>query len=87
MIFEIKQGDELLTNHSGLALIGVLLQGTKIEERLNAVDMPKHPYPDITHGTIAKSMIGLLSLGKPVEPVNSVIRRSKATCIWSASLP
>jgi len=72
MIFEIKQGDESLTSHSGLALIGVLLHRTQLEQRLNKVVLPDHPHPEISHGTIAKSMIGLLCLGKPdfeaIEP-------------------
>jgi hypothetical protein len=72
MKFEIKQGDESLTSHSGLALIGVLLHKTQLDNRLNAVFLPDHPHPEISHGTIAKSMIGLLCLGKPdfeaIEP-------------------
>jgi hypothetical protein len=65
MIFDIKQSEESLTSHSGLALIGALLNKTNLDERLNAVFLPDHPRPDISHGTIAKSMIGLLCLGKP----------------------
>lgn len=72
MIFEIKQGDESLTSHSGLALIGALLHKTQLDKRLNAVVLPDHPHPEISHGTITKSMIGLLCLGKPdfeaIEP-------------------
>ena len=75
VIFEIKQGDDFLTSHSGLALIGALLQRTKLEARLNAIFLPDHPCPEISHGAIAKSMIGLLCLGKPdftaIEPFRS----------------
>jgi len=65
MLFDIPQGDESLTSHSGLALIGLLLQQTKIKDRLNAVSLPDHPYPAIRHGDIAQAMIGLLCLGQP----------------------
>ncbi len=33
-IFTIKQGEETLTSQPGLALIGVLLARTKLQERL-----------------------------------------------------
>ena len=65
MLFDIKQGDESLTSHRGLALIGLLLQKTKIKERLNAVPLPEHPYPAIRHGDITQAMIGFLCLGQP----------------------
>ena len=65
MLFDITQGNESLTSHSGLALIGLLLQKTNIKERLNAVSLPDHPYPAIAHGDIAQAMIGLLCLGQP----------------------
>lgn len=70
--FDIAQGNELLTSHSGLALIGALLSKTQLMQRLNAIVFPDHPKPEISHGVIATSMIGLLSLGKPdfeaIEP-------------------
>jgi len=65
MIFEIKQGDESLTSHSGLALIGALLHKTQLKKRINAVHLSNHPHPEISHGEVALSMIGLLCLGKP----------------------
>ena len=49
MIFDIKQGDESLTSHSGLALIGMLLNKSQLEERLNAVFISKNPHPEIPH--------------------------------------
>ena len=46
-------------------MIGLLLQQTKIKERLNTVHLPDHPYPAIAHSDIAQAMIGLLCLGQP----------------------
>ncbi|MFB3787417.1 MAG: hypothetical protein ACE15F_13715 [bacterium] len=65
MLFDIKQVDESLTSHSGLALMGLRLPKTKIKDRLNAVPLPGHPYPAISHGDNAQVMIGLLCLGQP----------------------
>lgn len=63
--FIIKDGDEHLTSHSGLALIGALMKRTKLEARVNAVTLPECQEPKIAHSDIVKSMIGLLCLGKP----------------------
>ena len=63
--FIIKEGDEHLTSHSGLALIGALMERMKLEERINAVALPGCREPKIPHSDIVKSMIGLLCMGKP----------------------
>lgn len=63
--FDIDNSNEHLNSHTGLALIGALLHGTKINERLSNIHFPQHPRPEISHGDIAQSMIGLLCLGKP----------------------
>ncbi|MBT9141481.1 MAG: hypothetical protein DDT30_02073 [Dehalococcoidia bacterium] len=72
MRFEIVQGDEQLSSHSGLALVGAILDRTNIRERLDAVRLPEHPFPEISHGEVATAMIGLISVGKPdfdaIEP-------------------
>ena len=72
MRFEIVQGDERLSSHSGLALVGAMLNKTNIQERLDRVVLPEHKYPEIGHGEVAIAMIGLLCLGKPdfdaIEP-------------------
>ena len=65
MRFEIVQGDEQLSSHSGLALVGAILDRTSIRERLNAVVLPEHPFPEISHGEVATAMIGLICVGKP----------------------
>jgi hypothetical protein len=72
MRFEIGQGDEQLSSHSGLALIGAILDRTNIRERLDKVVLPGHPFPEISHGEVATAIIGLICLGKPdfdaIEP-------------------
>lgn len=75
-IYTVKNGNEALTSHSGLALIGALLNNrTNLEERLNEVTLPNCPSPTIAHSDIIFSMTGLISLGKPdfeaIEPFRS----------------
>ena len=45
--FIIKSGDEHFTSHSGLALIGALMERMKLEERINAVVLPGCREPKI----------------------------------------
>lgn len=70
--FKIVQGDAQLSSHSGLALIGAMLDKTNIRERLDKILVPEHKYPEISHGEIAIAMSGLICLGKPdfdaIEP-------------------
>ena len=72
MRFEIVQGDEQLSSHSGLALVGAILDRSSIRKRLDAVALPDHPFPEISHGEVATAMIGLICVGKPdfdaIEP-------------------
>ena len=63
--FIIKEGDEHLTSHSGLALIGALMGRTELGARVSGVTLPGCQEPKISHGDIVRSMIGLLCLGKP----------------------
>jgi len=65
MRFEIVQGNELLSSHSGLALVGELLNKTKLRKRLDKVMLPDHRFPEISHGEVATAMIGLACVGKP----------------------
>lgn len=72
MRFEIVQGDGRLSSHSGLALVGAILDRTNIRKRLDGVVMPEHSFPEISHGEVATAMIGLICVGKPdfdaIEP-------------------
>ena len=65
MRFQIVQGNEQLSSHSGLALAGAILHRSRIRERLDMVMLPEHPFPEISHGEVATAMIGLICLGKP----------------------
>ena len=65
MRFQIVQGNEQLSSHSGLALAGAILDRSQIRERLDTVMLPDHPFPRINHGEVATAMIGLIYLGKP----------------------
>ena len=65
MRFEIVQGDEQLSSHSGLALAGAILHRSRIRKRLDAVALTEHQFPEISHGEVATAMIGLICLGKP----------------------
>ena len=63
--FLIRESDEMLVSHGGLAFVGALLRGTALRRRLNAVKLPGKPAPVIAHGEVLEAMIGLLCLGKP----------------------
>ncbi len=65
MRFQIVQGNEQLSSHSGLALAGAILHRSRIREQLDMVMLPEHPFPEISHGEVATAMIGLICLGKP----------------------
>jgi hypothetical protein len=64
MEFIIKQTDEILVSHSGLALIGAMLEGSPLRKRLNEISLGKRRRPDVSHGDVLTAMIGLLWLGK-----------------------
>ena len=63
--FHITQGEEALTSHSGLALIGALMGRTRLAARVDEIILPERPHPEVSHGDVMTSMIGLLALGKP----------------------
>lgn len=54
-MFEIVQGDEQLSSHSELALVGAILDRTNIREQLYAVVLPEHPFPEISHSEVGYS--------------------------------
>ncbi|MDQ3024861.1 MAG: IS1380 family transposase [bacterium] len=63
--FEIIQGDEHLTSHSGLALIGALLDRSGLRERCDAVVGAIPVREGFTLGDLSRVMTGLICLGKP----------------------
>ncbi len=58
--FTIKQGDESLTSHSGLALFGALLARTQLRKRLNETILDKCAKPKISNADIIFAMTGLI---------------------------
>jgi len=72
MRFQIVQGDESLTSHSGLAMVGAVLERTTLRERCQTIKLLGHPAPIVSNGDVVAAMIGLLCLGKPdfdaIEP-------------------
>jgi hypothetical protein len=64
MRFVIEESDEIITAHSGLALIGALLEKTNLTKRLNHSHVPGNLTPDISHKDVAFSYLGLLCHGK-----------------------
>jgi hypothetical protein len=71
--FEVKDGNEYLSSHSGLSLVGALLNRTDLVDRLNSVKLTQCSDPSIPHSDVVYAMIGLLCLGKPdydaIEPL------------------
>jgi hypothetical protein len=60
MKFIIEQSDEHLTPVAGLALVGEIIDHTALKFRLNKTRIPGVSSPDISHGDVITSYIGLL---------------------------
>ena len=72
MRFDITETSEVLVSQSGLALAGVLLQGTAIGQRLRSIQVDAHETPMIPHADNVLAMIGLVCLGKSdFEAINA----------------
>lgn len=65
VIYTVKEGNEKLSSHSGLALIGALINRTDLRERLNQTLLISCKEPKISHSDMVLAMTGLLCLGKP----------------------
>jgi len=64
MRFILEQSDESLTTHSGLALVGLLLNKVQLSSRLNETVFAELKNPDISHADVVISDLGLLTQGK-----------------------
>jgi len=64
MEFIISHTDEVLVSQSGLALAGALLQQSPLRRRLDGIRLGERKRPEVTHGDVLLSMVGLLCLGK-----------------------
>jgi hypothetical protein len=72
VIYTVKEGDEKLSSHSGLALIGALINRSQLRDRLDQTLLIGCKEPKISHADMVCAMTGLLCLGKPdydaIEP-------------------
>ena len=59
-----EQGDEDLTAQGGLGVVGMLLAGVPLGERLNASVVPGAENPEISHRDVIAAYVGLLAQGK-----------------------
>ena len=83
IVFQFKEGNEYLSSHSGLGLIGALLNRTKLKERLCEIEVPGCREPKISHSMtvliISKSAVKQMLIGSSklsttiTESVNSFI--------------
>jgi hypothetical protein len=64
MRFIISTTDEVILPQSGLALVGALLQQTKLRQRIDALDVEGYAKPEVKHGDVVTAAVGLLCLGK-----------------------
>ena len=82
MRFEIEQGEQLLSSHSGLALVGEILNMVGLSKRLDGVVLNDHPCPEISNGDVAKAMIGLICAeARPTNHFASLVTDEYTTCI------
>jgi hypothetical protein len=61
----VKHGNEKLSSHSGLILIGILLESTRLRERFEQIAGVHCVNPVFSHADVLFSMTGLISIGKP----------------------
>lgn len=71
---EIKDGNEKLCSHSGLNLIGQLIECTQLKERLEVISGVHCVNPDFSHYEVLCSMLGLISIGKPKYDAIEIFR-------------
>lgn len=60
-----KRVKDLLTGFAGLAGIGSLIELTNLKQRLSQTHLKENPRPEISHGDVVTSYLGLLCQGKP----------------------
>jgi len=64
MLFEWKSTRELLTGFGGLRIVGKVFSQLPLINRLNASEVPDAARPDISHGDVVTSYLGLLDQGE-----------------------
>ena len=83
--YEFTEGDERLSSHSGLALIGALLNRTRLKERLSETILPYCREPKISHADIIYAATGLMCLGKP--DYDAILTVISACCLNCSEVP
>jgi hypothetical protein len=63
--FEVIQGDEHLTSHSGLALVGALLERSGLRKACDGIAGAVPVRDGFSLGELGVAMTGLICLGKP----------------------
>ncbi len=80
--FQIRQVDAELSSHSGLALLGDLMQACEFKREVDKVHLLRRPNPELRHGEVLGTMTALLFLGKPdydaVKPFHEDLLMRKA---------
>lgn len=76
-IITIKHGNEKLVSHSGLLPVGVLLESMQLTRRLENLPRVHCVNPDISHGDILSSMVGLICAGKPDYSAIEIFREDE----------
>lgn len=64
MRFIFETTDEIIPSQTGLAVVGELLSKTRLSENISNSEVKGISNPDISHGDIALSYLGLLCQGK-----------------------
>lgn len=63
--FQYTQSDAELSSHSGLALLGDILQACEFKKRIDTVHLQRRPNPELRHGDVLSTMTALIFIGKP----------------------
>ena len=63
-VVAIPATDAVLSRKAGLALVGALLQDTKLRRRISAIGVEECLRPALKHGDVVTVAIGLLCLGR-----------------------
>jgi len=71
---KVKHGNEKLSSHSGLTLIGILLESMHLRERLEQIIGVHCVKPAFSHADVLFSMVGLISIGKPYYDAIEIFR-------------
>jgi len=72
----VKHGNENLSSHSGLLLIGQLIKATMLKERLEQLPDFRCLNPEFSNFDIIVTMIGLICIGKPDYDAIEIFRPS-----------